>query len=426
MSHIKTAEKPWIGKWPWKEPDRWDVSLYNFDEEIRARYHLPKKIEFHDTTMRDGEQHPGVVFTKEDKVKITKALTEYGVQRIETMPSVSKEDYEATKMMTKLGLTSTIFSFSRSLKADVTAAIETDCDGIILEMFVHPATPAPDGIMSWTVNEAIKMQLEVSQYAKEHGLYVTTFYPDATRTPLDFLKDFIIRSSRYADAVCLVDTWGVCTMDGAALLVRKVKEFMDKPVEFHGHNHFGLGTASALGAVAGGAEVIHACVNCLGHGSGNVSLEEAAINLRLMLGVETGIKLEKTYEVCKLVEALSGLKLQTNKPFIGEKVYDVEAGIVGAFITRAKERAKKGLPPAKWSDPMAPSLIGRAPGALKIGKQSGHHTITLTIERLNLQPQPIDLVRKMRDLVKAKAVEKKDCVTDEEFKEIYRKVVGKL
>ena len=115
--------------------DKWWVSPYNYVEEVTAEFDLPQKVEIHDATLRDGEQTPGVVFRKDDKIRIAEALDEVGVERIEAgMPAVSEEDFEAIKAISKKGLKAKIFTFARALAVDIDKAIDCGAHGVIVEI----------------------------------------------------------------------------------------------------------------------------------------------------------------------------------------------------------------------------------------------------------------------------------------------------
>ena len=119
----------------WLQEGKWWVSPYNFVEEAKKDFELPNKVVIHDATLRDGEQTPGVVFRKEDKIKIAQKLDEVGVERIEAgMPSVSEEDFEAIKKITKLGLKAKVFTFARAMTGDIDKAVDCGADGVVIEI----------------------------------------------------------------------------------------------------------------------------------------------------------------------------------------------------------------------------------------------------------------------------------------------------
>jgi len=387
-------------------------SPLNFMEEMEAeKQFLPKKISLHDTTLRDGEQFAGVVFTKEDKVLIGKALSELGVHRVEVMPAVSQDDFEAVKELTSLGLSSEIVGFCRSVKGDIQKAADAGCPAIELEITTFPPLIEAFG---WSFEETTSKIIKASHFAKEKGLRVTAFLMLATQSPWDFVQKIIekILKEGAIDAIALPDTRGTCLPRALYHFVRRVKSLTDKCIEIHPHNTYGMGTAGALAAAMAGAEVIHTCVNGLGEGGGNAPLETVAVDLELMLGIKTGIKLEKLYEVSQLVEKLSQIPLQANWPLVGERVFTQESGIaVDAGFKLAK--AGKANPPG--TD--IAGIIGRERRII-VGKMSGGTSIKVKMERLGI-PVPDDaVVMDILNRVKAKAIDKHHALTDEEFKMI--------
>ena len=166
------------------ETKNWFVSPYNYLDEIKGKFKPPEKISFHDITLRDGEQQAGVIFKKEDKIRIARMLDEVGVSRIEAgMPAVSKDDSEAVKAIANEGLEAKVFSFARCMKRDVDLALACDVDGVVMEI------PSSDHLIKyaygWTVEKAINLSIEATKYAQEHGLHVAFFTIDSTRAKFD-------------------------------------------------------------------------------------------------------------------------------------------------------------------------------------------------------------------------------------------------
>ena len=170
------------------QDDKWWVSPYNFVDEVTSEFDLPAKVEIHDATLRDGEQTPGVVFRKDDKVRIAQKLDEVGVERIEAgMPAVSQEDFDAIKAISKLGLKAKIFTFARALPVDIDKAIDCGADGVIIEIPIgYPKLKYQFG---WTWEDVFKKSRDVINYAREQGLYAVFFPYDTTRARADDLEN---------------------------------------------------------------------------------------------------------------------------------------------------------------------------------------------------------------------------------------------
>ncbi|MEM3072827.1 MAG: pyruvate carboxyltransferase, partial [Candidatus Bathyarchaeia archaeon] len=238
---------------PWKT-DKWWVSPLNFLEEVRGHVNLPEKVVFHDITLRDGEQQAGIVFTREDKVLVARLLDEVGVQRIEAgMPAVSDEDKAAVEEIANSGLRAEVYCFARCMKRDVELAYECGVDGVVMEI------PASDHIIEsaykWPLEKAIQLPVEATRYAYEKGLKVTFFTIDSTRADLNWWFKIIetVAEQGHMDALVVVDTFGVCTPEAIKYFVGKAKERMDKPIEIHCHNDFGLAAINTIAGLSAGA-----------------------------------------------------------------------------------------------------------------------------------------------------------------------------
>ena len=397
--------------------DKWFVSPYNFVEEVVKSFKLPEKVIIHDTTLRDGEQQAGLVFRKNEKIEIAMALDEAGVHRIEVgMPAVSREDFEAVKEVAKQGLKAMVMAFVRCLKSDVDMALKCDVPGVVMEL------PSSRHLIQyaykWDEEVAISRAVEAVEYAKSHGLFVTFFTIDATRAEMDFFRRIVQAVHDNMDTLTFADTFGVCTPWTIGYLMNKFREFVKKPIEIHPHNDFGLAVANALTAIVNGATGVHVTVNGIGERAGNAALEEVVLALELLLGIKTGIKLDKLYDLSKLVEKYSGVKIHPHKPIVGDTPFMIESGIIAEWWLNVKD-----IKPTEVI-PFTPELIGRKKSVeLLLGKKSGKATIRYELSKLGITEISDEIVTKILNDVKEKAIEKKAPLTKEEFLEIVKKYV---
>src|SRR5579863_6974128 len=253
---------------PWKSEVHY-VSPFDFIAPIRKKFQ-GKKVTFHDVTLRDGEQQAGIVFRREEKVRIARALDEAGVDRIEAgLPSVSRDDAAAVKEIASLGLTAKVYAFARCMKPDVDAALKADVDGIVMEI------PSSDHLIrhgyGWDEEKAVSLSVEATSYAHDHGLKVTFFTIDATRASFKVFRRLVGRVAEegHMDSLAVADTFGVMNPEAVAYFVGKVSKLTDRPLEIHGHSDCGRALANRLGACAGGGETGHGAVNGIGERSGN-------------------------------------------------------------------------------------------------------------------------------------------------------------
>jgi methanogen homocitrate synthase len=391
----------------------WWVSSYNFIDEVRSKFELPKNIQIHDATLRDGEQTPGVVFTKEHKIAIARKMDEVGIERIEAgMPAVSQEDFAAIKEICSLGLKSKIFTFARAMRSDIDMAVECGAYGVVLEVPI--GYPKLKYQFNWTWEDVFKKSADVINYAKEKGLYVVYFPYDTTRAKEDDLENLLtsLMKNSPPDSVGVVDTMGCALPEAIKYLVRKVKALTNLPVEIHTHNDFGMGVATEFAAIEAGAEVVHSCANGLGERTGNAALEELVAGLNILYGYDNPYDLKKLPELAELVKECSGVEYALNKPVIGKRNYTRESGI-GVDLVVNEPLAMFGT---------HPSLTGQE-GEVVLGKKSGKLSITYNLKKLGIENASDDDVAEILKRVKAKGMEKRALLDDEEFKSILKAVL---
>ncbi|MXX89322.1 MAG: 2-isopropylmalate synthase [Boseongicola sp. SB0677_bin_26] len=397
------------------EDGKWWVSPYNFVPEVRKDLILPPKVEIHDATLRDGEQTPGVVFSIDDKIRIASKMDEIGVDRIEAgMPAVSPQDAEAIKEISKLGLKSRIYTFARALKTDIDMALECGAHGVIIEVPIgYPKLVTQFG---WTWEDVFKKSRGVINYAREQGLHAVYFPYDTTRARPEDLTSLCnaIMAESPPDAIGIVDTMGCATPEAIKYMVRWVKRMTGLPIEIHTHNDFGMGVATELAAVTAGAECVHSCGNGLGERTGNAALEELILGLDLLYGYELGYRLDKLPELGAMLSELSNVPIARNKPVLGHGNFIRESGIGIQYVMH---------------DPLVmfgthPALTGRT-GEVVLGKKSGKASITYKMEELGLGALADEQAAEVLVRVKFKGIEKRDMLSDEEFRGIVEDVRAK-
>ena len=403
---------------PWKT-ENWFVSPWNYLGEVTRDFHPPKKVLIHDVTLRDGEQQAGVIFTKDDKVRIAEKLAEIGVHRIEAgMPAVSPPDEAAIKEIVKRNLGPEIFCFTRCMVDDVKRALDCGVKGIVIE--IPASAHLVEEAYKWPLEKAIDLSIKATSFAKEQGLYTVFFTIDGTRTEMDWLLKLVKRvaTEGHMDAFTLVDTFGVLSPQGASYFTRKVKEGVNKPLEIHFHSDFGLGIANTIMAVLSGAEVIHCTVGGIGERCGNAPMEETALALLTLYGIDVGINYSKLNEVSEMVMKMAGMEVPSNRPFIGSKAYTVESGIVTSWFKNAYAKDPTFI------FPVHPKFVGHTMPEIILGKKSGVDNINLWIEKLGVQLSEEEKMTVLNQ-VKLKSHDLKRVLTEKEFSQIVRKVRGK-
>ena len=403
---------------PWKT-DKWFISPWNYLPEVTKAYAFRDNIKIHDVTLRDGEQQTAVVFRREEKVAIAKRLDALGIHRIEAgMPAVSPQDRAAISDISALGLKAEIFGFARCIPAEVKVIKECGCTGIVIEI------PASDHMIQngygWPIERAMKASIETTLAAKEAGLYTVFFTIDSTRTELNRFLDIVdqVATEGHMDSLTMADTMGGTTPDAYAYVVKKVIERLKKPVEAHCHMDFGLGVANTIAALQAGASVAHTTVTGLGERAGNVPTEDVAMSLLCLYGKDLGIKTEKFVEVSKFVMELAKVTQPPNRPIVGDKLYEIESGIIAGWFRLARKDH-----PLEYV-PFAPELVGQKPVSIVLGKNSGPPSMEEYCEKLDIKASEEERMAILQ-LVKAKSFEKKDLLTTDEFKAIADQVLQK-
>ena len=358
---------------------KWGIALSIEDRE---------RILFLDTTLRDGEQTPGVSLSSEKKIEIALKLNELGVDVIEAgFAAVSEGEMNAIKTISSMGLSSKICSMARVLTRDIDAVLESGATHINL------VVPTSDIHLKYKLKKSrediITLVEKAVSYAKDHGLHVELSAEDSTRSDMKFLtKVFKTGVECGADRLCPCDTVGVMTPEKIYdFYINLKKEFKDVPLSVHCHDDLGLAAANTLFAVMAGADEVHATMNGLGERAGNAALEEVAVILKAAYGLEMNLKTELLYPTSRVISRLTGIPVQPNKAVVGENAFTHESGIHTHGV----------LANAVTYEPIPPEMVGFK-RRITVGKHAGTHGIKALLESWGLKP------------------------TEEEVKEIFRRV----
>ena len=393
---------------PWKT-DKWYVSPWNFEKAVTAEFNFPKQVKFHDITLRDGEQQTGVIFTMDDKIRIAEGLAEAGVHRIEAgMPVVSPSDTAAIKEIVKRNLGPQVFAFSRCMVDDVKRAVDCGVSGIVME--VPSSTHIIEYAYKWPLEKAIDLSIESTAYAHSQGLEVVFFPIDFSRAEITWVLDLITRVANegHMDALALVDTFGVLAPHAMQYLVRETKKRINKRLEAHFHMDFGMGIANTIMAVAEGVEVIHSTVLGLGERAGNVPMEETAMALLTMYGIDTGLKYDKFYSLAHMVKELSGHAVASNRPVVGEALFQIESGIIASWWQNCGQDHPTELFPYRWD------MVGQPAPKVVLGKGSGIDSIKAALRAHGMEFNEEEAMQVVM-AVKTYSLERKRLLTQEEF-----------
>jgi 2-isopropylmalate synthase len=368
-------------------------------------------IKIFDTTLRDGEQTPGVSLTPDEKMEIAIQLDKLGVDVIEAgFPSASEGEFQAVKRIAEAGLKAEVCALTRATKSDLDMAMACGVDSI------HTFIPTSDVQIKYVLNgtrkKVLKETEEAVQYIKAHG-FICEFSPmDATRTDLDFLKKVcLVAQESKADRVNIPDTVGVTSPCSMKKLIIELKKVIKVPISVHCHNDFGMAVANSLAGVEGGATQVHVTVNGLGERAGNAALEEVVMALHIIYKKKTGVNTKLLYETSRLVSRLTGIPLQPNKAIVGENAFAHESGIHTKGVVVRPETF----------EPLTPEMVGRK-RKIVAGKHAGRQGLKAELEAVGIYVTD-DQLNEIFKRVKALG-DKGKPVTDTDLFAIARAITG--
>ncbi len=404
-----------------------DICVSDMMEKIRGSLTLPERAYFFDTTLRDGEQTPGISFTKDEKISIAQALNELGVDVIEGgFPITSQGDFEACKEIAKLGLKSEVIGLARMSQQDIDRVIEADMDSI--HVFIATSDLHMKAKLQMSKEQVIAQIEKMVTYAKQHFSTILFSAEDATRSDLDFLIQANLKAIECgATRINLPDTVGTITPRAFGYIVKSVYDAIPRNIRIaaHCHNDFGLAVANTIAAFENGASEAQTTILGLGERAGNASFEETCMSLYALYRMPMNINTKKIFPTAKLIESYCGGKVKIGrlKPLIGQNAFAHESGI----------HAHAMIQNARAYEPITPELIGikRSDDVADIikqsiimGKHTGGHAVRAKIEELGLKPSNEQFDKIMNDI--KRFGDKGHSVNEEEFLAILKAVMGEL
>jgi isopropylmalate/citramalate/homocitrate synthase-like protein len=369
-------------------------------------------VRIFDTTLRDGEQTPGVSLTAEEKVKIARQLDKLGVDAVEAgFPIASKGELEAVKSVAGAGLTCEVVGLARANQADIDAALHSNVGSI--HVFLATSNLHMKYKLKLTREQVLEKICESITYAKSHGVTVEYSAEDATRTDPQFLQQAYQAAERAgADRINIPDTVGVTSPQTISKITKSIASAIKIPISIHCHDDFGLAVANSLAAVEAGAVQVHVAMNGLGERAGNTSLEELVMALHKLYDRKTRINTELLYESSRLVSTLTGIRVQANKAVVGDNAFGHESGIHTHGITEM---------PLTY-EPYDPTEVGRRRW-FQAGKHAGAHGIAAQLAEAGYFPeksQLAEIVMRVKDIG-----DKGKTVTDADLIAITEAILGK-
>jgi len=366
-----------------------------------------------DTTLRDGEQAPGVVFTTDERLDIASTLARIGVNEIEAgIPAMGEEVCQDIRKLADLNLPCVLSCWCRAHSKDIEQAAQCRTPG------VHISFPVSSILLkTFDKDEAwvLKSLASLVKSAKTYFDRVSVGAQDATRTGRDFLYRFAaLAAESGAHRLRIADTVGMSSPSRVGDLVAGLKrQVPGLCLEFHGHNDLGMATANAVTAVEAGADALSVTVNGLGERAGNVPLEEAAMALFEMGGYKGTMDMTRITGLCRLVAKASGRAIPPSKPITGENVFRHESGIHCAGLLKHPSAYQL----------FQPEQVGKKACDYVIGYHSGSAGIRHVLEQQGItigRPTAEKLIPHIRQLAR----DRKSPISPAELKELYFLVTG--
>lgn len=358
--------------------------------KFAEEYNLDKKtienISILDSTLREGEQSPGIYFTLRQRIQLAWMLDYFGVNAIEISPIISNEHEESCKKILKAGLNATIVLHNRALKEDIDISLR--CNADYIAMYHSVSDIHLKYKLRTTREKTLERSIEAIEYAKSHGLKLRFTMEDASRADPEFLKVMCEQASKLkVDRISIPDTLGVLRPSGMYNLIKLVRQWIKTPIDLHCHNDLGLALANSLAGLEAGASQIHTTINGIGERVGITSLAEIILTLKLLYKTGIKVKLDMLKELSDNLEEYTNIKTSISQPIVGENAYKHKAGTHVSAVIR-NSAAYEIIPP---------NVVGNQRRII-FGGLSGKNGAAYLLKVLGLNPNKTDATNLARGL----------------------------
>ncbi|MCG8157766.1 hypothetical protein JMY81_12890 [Brenneria goodwinii] len=368
---------------------------------------IRKDIILEDTTLRDGEQAPGVAFSKETKLKIFNKLLDTGVKWIEPgIAAMGGEELDTLCAILERKDEAILVGWNRGIRGDIATSIDLGFEA------VHIGLPTSDIHLKKSVGKdrkwLIQKASDLVKYAKDRGVYVSISAEDIGRTDIPFLQEYASAITEAgADRLRLSDTIGILSPEEYSRRVEAVGRVSQIDLQCHCHNDFGLAVANTIAGLKAGAKYFHVCVNAMGERAGMPDLAQTSLALKHLYGRDLKLKTDNLKELAEIVAEASHQPLPAWQPIVGDNVFAHESGI----------HVNGMLKDTVTFEPFAPEEVGNIRKYV-IGKHSGRATLRSVLGNFGYAIDE-DMLVKCLSEVRAKAISQGKALTPGQLCELY-------
>lgn len=370
------------------------------------------KIYIVDTTLRDGEQTAGVVFSNEEKIRIAKYLDEIGIDQIEVgIPVMGGDEKKCITEIAHMGLKPSIMAWNRAVIADLKESLDCGVDAVAIS--ISTSDIHIQHKLQTTRTKVLQMMSEAVKFAKDNDLYVSVNAEDASRSDLDYLTEFaLIAKHAGANRLRFCDTVGTLNPLTTFRYIKTLHDAVGLEIEMHTHNDFGMATANSLSGVYGGANHVGVTINGLGERAGNSCLQEVIMGLKHLMNVDVNYNTTIFREVAQYVANASGRELPVSKPIVGSNIFAHESGIHGDGVLKNPLTYEVFKPEEVGLERQI--IIGKHSGTAAIKSKFNEYMISLS------EADAKEILARVRQM----SIDKKRSLFDKEVVYIYEEIMG--
>ncbi len=369
------------------------------------------KVFIVDTTLRDGEQTAGVVFSNEEKIQIARYLDQIGIDQIEVgIPVMGGDEKKCIKEIANMGLKSSIMAWNRAVISDIKESL--DCDVEAVAISISTSDIHIEHKLQTTRADVLRRMEDAVKFAKDNNLYVSVNAEDASRSNIEYLTEFaLIAKHAGANRLRFCDTVGTLTPLTTFRYIKTIHDAVGLDIEMHTHNDFGMATANSLAGIYGGANHVGVTVNGLGERAGNSCLQEIIMGMKYLMNINVDYNTTLFREVAQYVAVASGRDLPVSKPIVGSNIFAHESGIHGDGVLKNPLTYEVFKPEEVGLERQI--IIGKHSGTASIRSKFREYLISLSDE------EAADILA----LVRQMSIDKKRSLFDKELMYIYEEYI---